>query len=176
MVTRRQLRGWMCAIKVIPANNIIRKSDCSHRNKCMNVSSFISIFVVVAPFCLCFGPHAYFTLAEDLLARGITDSQVIWNSLAPRLIIHSLLSCKKDGKVQMASWVGEHMDFKKKWSFLLSSSSGKTLWCCGTVIIMMMVILMTSYFDALWFVKCFSFTLLLTLGIKSCIWLDSFDS
>ena len=176
MVTRGQLNGWMCATKVIPANNIIRKSSCSHRDKCVKVSSSIYIFVVVVTSCLCFASHAYITLAANSLARGIADSHIVWCSLAPCLIIHSLLSWKKDGKVQMASRVSECMDFKKKWSFLLSSSLGNTLRCCGAVIIVMMMILMTSYFDALWFVKCFSFTLFLTLGIKSCMWLDSFDS
>lgn len=40
-----QLRGWMCATKVIPANNIIRKSGCSHGDKCVNVSSSIYILL-----------------------------------------------------------------------------------------------------------------------------------
>lgn len=62
---------------------------------------------------------------------------------------HSFTSQKKDWKVQMASRVSECMDFKKKWSFLLSSSLGRTLRCCGTVITVMVMILMTSYFDAL---------------------------
>lgn len=133
-------------------------------------------FVVVVAFCLCFESRAYVTLAENSLARGIADWHVVWCSLAPCLIIHSLLSWKKDGEAQMASRVSECMDFKKKWSFLLSSSLGRTLRCCGAVIVVMMMILMTSYFDTLWFVKCFSFTLFMTLGIKSCMWLDSFDS
>lgn len=173
MVTRRQMGGWRCGLKVFPANNIIKKSGCSHRNKCMNISIFIYIFC----FCCCILPvfwaSCILPFSWELSGKAhhwFTCNLALW------LIIHSLLSRKNDGKVQMASRVREHMDFEKKWSFILSSSSGKTFWSCGTMIIMMMVILMTPYFDALWFVKCFSFTLFLTLGIKSCMWLDSFDS